>query len=531
MHLWDCKWQVAGACYLHLATSQTMSANLVNIIFGMKMRQARTEANMTLTEFAAACDLSPSYVTEIEKGRKYPRADKIMKIAEVLGKSYDDLVSIRLDESLAHLETTLASATFQRFPFEEFGLEPGDLVTLLTREPEKASALLHAVIAIARHYDLKEEEFLRAALRSYQEIHENYFQELEDTAVAFTAEIGRQYGLTGQIPVRREVLETILRQKYGYEIDTTAIADDPRLRRYRSVFVEGRRTANSFKPYLCINPALHDNQINFVLAREIGYQHLGLKERSFASTPSRIDSFQQILNDHLAAYFGGVLLMPRQAMFADLQGFFGRTAWEPQALLDLLAKYDATPEMLFYRFSELIPQFYGIRHHFLRFHQMGNERYVLYKQLNLNQLIVPHGIGLDEHYCRRWLSIRLLREQLNGEMPTYDHPLVGVQMSEFVQTRERFLCIGVARPLTLNPGVLSSVIIGFRVDAELSQTIRFADDPAIPMIYINETCERCPLTADQCSDRAAPPTILQAEEDATARRLALSQLRDRVRAS
>ncbi|MBE7532709.1 MAG: helix-turn-helix domain-containing protein [Chloroflexi bacterium] len=508
-----------------------MSANLVNIIFGMKMRQARTEANMTLTEFAAACDLSPSYVTEIEKGRKYPRADKIMKIAEVLGKSYDDLVSIRLDESLAHLETTLASATFQRFPFEEFGLEPGDLVTLLTREPEKASALLHAVIAIARHYDLKEEEFLRAALRSYQEIHENYFQELEDTAVAFTAEIGRQYGLTGQIPVRREVLETILRQKYGYEIDTTAIADDPRLRRYRSVFVEGRRTANSFKPYLCINPALHDNQINFVLAREIGYQHLGLKERSFASTPSRIDSFQQILNDHLAAYFGGVLLMPRQAMFADLQGFFGRTAWEPQALLDLLAKYDATPEMLFYRFSELIPQFYGIRHHFLRFHQMGNERYVLYKQLNLNQLIVPHGIGLDEHYCRRWLSIRLLREQLNGEMPTYDHPLVGVQMSEFVQTRERFLCIGVARPLTLNPGVLSSVIIGFRVDAELSQTIRFADDPAIPMIYINETCERCPLTADQCSDRAAPPTILQAEEDATARRLALSQLRDRVRAS
>ncbi|HUM68444.1 MAG TPA: helix-turn-helix transcriptional regulator, partial [Chloroflexota bacterium] len=112
-----------------------MSANLVNIIFGMKMRQARTEANMTLTEFAAACDLSPSYVTEIEKGRKYPRSDKIMKIAEVLGRSYDDLVSIRLDNSLAHLETTLASATFQRFPFEEFGLEPGDLVTLLTREP------------------------------------------------------------------------------------------------------------------------------------------------------------------------------------------------------------------------------------------------------------------------------------------------------------------------------------------------------------------------------------------------------------
>ncbi|NJN55213.1 MAG: hypothetical protein HC804_10915 [Anaerolineae bacterium] len=133
----------------------------------------------------------------------------------------------------------MASATFQRFPFEEFGLEPGDLVTLLTREPEKASALLHAVIAIARHYDLKEEQFLRAALRSYQEIHENYFQELEEAAVAFTVEIGSRHDLTGQVPVRRQVLETILRQEYGYEIDITSIAEDTRLQHYRSVFVEG----------------------------------------------------------------------------------------------------------------------------------------------------------------------------------------------------------------------------------------------------------------------------------------------------
>jgi transcriptional regulator with XRE-family HTH domain len=64
-----------------------MSPNLVNIIFGMKVRQARLEEGLTLSEFAAQCDLSPSYVTEIEKGRKYPRADKIMKIAEALGKN------------------------------------------------------------------------------------------------------------------------------------------------------------------------------------------------------------------------------------------------------------------------------------------------------------------------------------------------------------------------------------------------------------------------------------------------------------
>ena len=87
-----------------------MSIALVNIIFGMKIRQARTEANLTLTEFAKQAELSPSYATEIEKGRKYPRADKIFKMAEVLGKDYDDLVSIKLDPSLAYLESTLSSS-------------------------------------------------------------------------------------------------------------------------------------------------------------------------------------------------------------------------------------------------------------------------------------------------------------------------------------------------------------------------------------------------------------------------------------
>jgi len=85
-----------------------------------------------------------------------------------------------------------------------------------------------------------------------------------------------------------------------------------------------------------------------------------------------------------------------------------------------------------------------------------------------------------------------------------------------------------SRPLVLSPNVNSSVLVGFRVDAELRRVVRFLDDPAIPRAYINETCERCPLTAVQCDDRAAPPTILEAQEQATARRLALSKLRQGV---
>jgi hypothetical protein len=492
-----------------------MSINLVNVIFGMKVRQSRTEADLTLTEFAEQCELSPSYVTDIEKGRKYPRADKIMRMAEVLNKEYDEMVSIKLPPSLTYLESTLSSAILRRFPFEEFGFEPGDLVTMLTREPDKASALLHAVLDIGRRYDLQEEEFLRAALRSYQEMNENYSQELEDAALAFTAEFANIYHLTSDPPLPLTTLRTILEQEYHYEIDESTIGENEHLAGFRCVFVPGKQ------PKLHVNSHLTSTQIKFLLAREIGYQYLQLKERSLTSTPNEINSFQQILNDFRAAYFGGALLMPRAGMLADLQRVFAMTTWDPQPFLDLLTRYDVTPEMLFYRFSELIPEFFGIKFHFLRFHKVEDE-YKLYKQLNMNRLPIPSGIGLDEHYCRRWLSVRLLEDfpAGNGDASLR----VGVQMSEFVESQEKFLCIGFSRPLRMMPDVASSVIVGFRVDAELSNIIRFANDPTIPQVLINETCERCRLTAEQCQDRAAPPLILQAEERAREVKLALNQL-------
>ncbi len=498
-----------------------MGLDLITIIFGMKVRQARLEAGLTLTDLARHSEMSPSYLTEIEKGRKYPRADKIVKMAAALGKSYDDLVSIKLAPSLRYLETTLASSTVRRFPFEEFGLEPADALGLVTREPDRASALLHAILEIARRYDLKEEEFLRAALRSYQEIHENYFPDLEDAAESFTQEFGARYGLDEGPLVPLATLEAILLNEYGYSIDDTAIAATEELRHYRALLLPGRR------PQLFINSRLYARQVRFILAREIGYRYLGLKERSLTSTTDEVASFQQLLNDARAAYFGGALIMPRGRLLADLEDFFSMPAWDAEPFSAMLATYDVTPEMLLYRFSELIPQFFGLKLHFLRFHHTtGTDDYQLVRHLNMNQLLVPSGIGLFEHHCRRWLSIRLLPDAAVPGMPPQSGPLpVGVQISEFLETGEKFLCLGFGRQMVLTPGVASSVIVGFRVDAELHRAIRFLDDPDIPRTIIHETCERCPLRPDQCAVRAAPPTILLARREQTARKIALNQLK------
>ena len=42
------------------------------VIFGMKLRQHREAAGLSLTQFAGRTGLSTPYLTEIEHGKKYP---------------------------------------------------------------------------------------------------------------------------------------------------------------------------------------------------------------------------------------------------------------------------------------------------------------------------------------------------------------------------------------------------------------------------------------------------------------------------
>lgn len=486
-----------------------MSTDVINLIFGMKLRQARLEANLSLTEFAARAELSPSYVTEMEKGRKYPKPDKIVKMAQVLGKGYDELVSIKLNPALAYLENMLSSPLLRHFPFEEFELDPNELVGLFTKAPDKASALLHAIWEIARQYDMKDEHFFRAALRSYQEIHENYFPEIEEEAEAFAA----KYQLN-LFPVGIDQLKQILQQQFGYHIDETSLAEHEILSHYRAVYIDTPRKT------LLINPNLYQLQRKFILARELGYAALGLNERSVTSTPDQVLSFRQVSNDFKASYFGGALLMPRQPMIADIATLFNQTTWSAEPLLAMLNHYDVTPEMLLYRFSEVIPAAFGISLHFLRFHNVEGS-YKLIKRINMNRLLLPSGIGLHEHYCRRWLASRLLINLAdhNGQQ----QPLVDVQISEFLESQDRFLDLGFARPLVLTPTVGSSVVVGFRFTPELAKVIKFVDDPAIHRAVIHETCQRCPI--DDCVVRKSVPTVLWGEQLRDRRNAAIAEIR------
>ena len=490
-------------------------------ILGLKLRRFRQQKKLGLKEMAARTGMSISYLSEIEKGRKYPKPDKLLAIAGALDVPFDELVSLKVDDDLGPVTDLLGSPFMQEFPFHLYGIEMERLLGLVTDAPSKAGALVRTALEIGQTYDVQVEHFLFAALRSYQHMHQNYFEEIEAAADAFLEE--HELDELGQGPIGRlrEVLET----QHGYRV--TDAAFDGALRGLRSVHVDGRR------PKLLINEQLLPSQKVFQLAREVGYLRLGLKARSVTSSPLKVESFDQVINDFTAAYFAGAVMIRRDSLIKDVEALFKAKEWSAGGFLALLDKYRSTPETFFYRLSQLLPKFFGLKElFFLRFSHTDprrpegaptapDQQYRLSKILNMSQLPIFHGLEPHEHYCRRWAGIRLLRTlgaHRRGEASS--EPSDGVagdwmataQRATFVADDMELFVVTLARPLVLSAGADTSVSLGLLMDHGFKRRVRFWNDPRVPQVEVGMTCERCGLAEEECADRAAPPVLHHTSE-------------------
>ena len=495
------------------------SVDNLRLILGLKLKTLRQDRGAPLKEVAERAGVSVSYLSELEKGKKYPKAEKLVDLARALDVSFEELVSPSVGEALGPLKQAIASPFVQEFPFRLFGIEPEDLMSLLAGMPEKAGALVRAIAEVARHHDLRVDHFLFAALRSHQQLHGNHFPELEDEAAAFR--VARDW--PDASPVSPTTLRTILEDEHGYTVDTATLPGHPDLGGLRSVFVP----AGAGGPTLYLNGNLLPAQQAFILARELGFEVLGIDERPATSSWLKVRSFDEVLGNFHASYFAGALLIPRRALGADAGAFFQRKRWDGDAFIDAFDRYEATPEMFFYRLSQLIPTDFGLREiYFMRFNnRRGTDRYELSKVLNLSRVAVPHGVQRDEHYCRRWPAMGALRalaaQQDRGDG---DAPVLRVQRSHFLADDVTFFEIALARPLALTEGTNTAISLGLLVDERFRRAVRFWEDSAIPTVDVNLTCERCPLPPDVCRVRAAPPVVLDAAERQARREAALAAL-------
>ena len=472
----------------------------IRLIFGLKLKQLRQQRNLSFADLSKASGLSVSYLNEIEKGKKYPKTDKIIGLADALGVSYDQLVSLKLSKKLAPIAELLNSGILDSLPLDLFGLETSTLLELISSAPTKINAFISTILKIARNYEMSQENFYFAALRSYQEMHDNYFEELEISVESFI----EAHQLKVTPPLALDSLLEILTQTYGYQIERQALTRHDELKHFRSVFVPEQKR-------LFINQNLTDMQQSFLLGKELAFNYLDLEERPYISNLFQVKNFDEVLNNFKASYFSVALLMNRHLFLKDLNHFFDRETWSSEAFLQIMHRYGASPEMFLHRLANLLPKYFGIDNFFfLRFNDyldQEKDNFHITKELHLSRLHSPHRNDLNEHYCRRWVSVRILDQLRANPGKHSDHYIVDIQRSHYLDTKYEYFCISIARPNSPTPHSNVSVTLGIMIDAVSRRRIKFIDQPGLPEREVNETCERCPL--QDCAERAAPPVEVE----------------------
>ncbi len=474
------------------------------ILFGLKIKQARQRKKLSFSDLAEKTGLSISYLNEIEKGKKYPKKDKISALAAGLDLSFDELVSAETDQSLAPVQELLKSNFLNELPLELFGIELPKVVELIASAPVRVSAFISTLLDLSRNYALKEENFYFGALRSYLELHNNYFEDIEQEVAHFC----RDFEISSQRPLELQKLEGILQKHYGYQVLNNELDAYPELEGLRSLFIPSSRK-------LLLSGSLNPVQKSFQYGKELGFNYLQLEERAYTSSILKGKVFDEVLNHSRAIYFSVALHLPKDDIIRDIRAFFNLPKWNGEAFLDIMHKYRATPEMFFHRLTNILPEFFGLKKlFFLRFiHDPEAGEFSIDKELHLYQKHHPHGNALSEHYCRRWISVSLLQDLLGmQEEGKFVQTIVSAQRSNYYGTEDQYLCFTLARPSYPHPDKNVSVTIGIHLQEGTNDIIRFASDPGIQQRVVNNTCERCPI--QDCSERAAPPVVVMRKERA-----------------
>ena len=440
-------------------------ADVVKLLFGFKLKHLRTERGLGLEELAAESGLSKSYIHDLEKGKKYPKVDKIHTLARSLGVDYDYMVSQRASRAIQPVVNLLTSEVFREFPLDDFGISTNKLIELLVNTPERVTAFISTISQMIRHFQVSREHLYFTALRSFQNLKNNYFEELE----VAVREFRQQSTLPNLLPNGTDVLEEVLKKEYGILIDRERLSKFDLPGSCRSFFAQKSRT-------LYIRNGLTQAQERFLLGRELAFQYFLWTERPFETRIIEVPNFEVLFNNYRASYFSSALLMDEQELLKDLRSWANSLTWNPKALQQWLDKYDVTPEMLLQRLSNLLPYHLGLSDlFFLRLQSSPDlEHYRMTKELHLDRLHSPYANALNEHYCRRWVSVNIIKQARQGRSKGI---IVDAQLSSYWNSDDVYFCLSMARSKAPNSGKLSSVTIGLLVNEQLREAFRFLNDP------------------------------------------------------
>ena len=466
----------------------------IKLIFGLKLKQARMNKDLSLFGLAKITELSKSYLNEIEKGKKYPKTDKIILLADKLGVTYDQMVSLKLDNNLAPIGEILKSGVLKEIPLEVFGIQEADLIDIIANAPAKVTAFISTIIEIAQHYNLTRESFFLASLRSYQEAHNNYFDDLEEKVTLFC----KAFHIDVTTNVSINELKAILIEEYGYTIKELIFSEQERMSDLRSIYVPTSKT-------LLLSDEIDEGQKAFVLAKEIAYNFMNIEERLYTFSWIKFDNFDQVLNNFYASYFAGALLLPRQKLINELNLFLNKEQPKPQEMVQLMAKFNVSPESFYQRLTNILPKDFNLKNlFFLRLsHKVGTDTYQIKKELHITNQQEPHANEMNEHYCRRWVSIKTIEQLLQQDKKHF----FDAQISRYENSGNEYLVFSSATPDPFKKDRLRSISVGILITATLKKKFKFLESDVVSKQLVGVTCETCAVK--DCEERASAPTHLE----------------------
>ena len=472
-----------------------MEEDYIKLIFGLKLKQIRNEKSLSLFGLSKLSGLSKSYLNEIENGKKYPKPDKIAILSDKLDVSYDQMVSLKLDKNLAPVGDLLRSKVFKEIPLELFGIKESNLIDIVANAPAKVNAFITTIIDVAKHYDFNRENFYLASLRSFQQSNYNYLENLEKSVVEFC----KAYHINLDKPVTSAELEEILIEEYGYIINNIDLKKHKQLYDLRSVFVPKTKT-------LLLSSHIDEAQRIFIYAKEIAYNYLSYDLRLYTFPWIKFENFDQVLNNFYASYFAGALVLPRNVMVNQITTLFQNNIFDKGIFVKNIATFTSSPETFYQRLTNLLPKDFNIQNlFFLRFsHEVGSSNFYLNKELHLPNQQSPHANETNEHYCRRWISLKVLQEiSKNKKEHVFD-----LQISQYPDDDNvSYLVFSSAVKDPFKENLYRSISVGLLINKQLKKKIAFLEDNKIKKEFVGITCERCSIL--DCQQRMANPIVLE----------------------
>ena len=121
------------------------------------------------------------------------------------------------------------------------------------------------------------------------------------------------------------------------------------------------RFYNPDNKVLYLNKGLSESQENFILAKEIGFKYLEIKDRPAEINLRQDISFEKLLSNFQASYFAAAIMMDYHELVQDVEVIARSPIWKPSLIGNLLKKYHVTPETLLQRLTNILSDYFKIK--------------------------------------------------------------------------------------------------------------------------------------------------------------------------